>query len=139
MPLQSVSCPEPHSCMPIAHGTTARRAACAPRYQSSSLECSGEGGGHQCSPTLSAARESIAVSSGSDSGNATLQLNYHFPSLACPPMQRWTSCHPLAHRTRCAAPPCPGIQQTRLETPDGAMCWRNERPMETHSMGKLSL
>ncbi len=45
---------------------------CTPRNQSSSLERSGEGGGLQCSPMLSAARESIAVSSGSDSGNATL-------------------------------------------------------------------
>ncbi len=49
-----------------------RWSACAPRNQSSSLEHLGEGGGLQCSPTLSAARESIAVSPGSDSGNATL-------------------------------------------------------------------
>ncbi len=53
-------------------GGGCRRSACAPRNQSSSLERSGEGRGLQCSPTLSAARESIAVSSGSDSGNATL-------------------------------------------------------------------
>ncbi len=53
-------------------GGGCRLLACAPRNQSSSLERSGEGGVLQCSPTLSAARESIAVSSGSESGNATL-------------------------------------------------------------------
>ncbi len=59
-------------------------------------------------------------------------------SLVHPPMQRSASCHPLALRTRCWAPSCPRNQQTRLETPDGAMCWRNERSVEMHSMGKLS-
>ncbi len=53
-------------------GGGCRQAACAPRNQSSSLERSGEGGGLRCSPTLSTARESIAVSSRSNSGNATL-------------------------------------------------------------------
>ncbi len=51
---------------------------CAPEASPNQLEYLGvespfsRKGGLQCSPTLSAARESIAVSSGSDSGNATL-------------------------------------------------------------------
>ncbi len=64
------------------------------------------------------------------------QLNRHLQSLARPPMQRSTSCYPLALRTRCWAPPCPRIQWAHPETPDGAMCWRNERPAETHSTGE---
>ncbi len=42
-----------------------------PRNHSSNLEGSGRGGGFHTSPTFSAARESIAVISGSGSDNAT--------------------------------------------------------------------
>ncbi len=47
-------------------------ARATPRNQSSSLEGSGHGGGFHTSPTLLAARESIAIISGSVSGTATV-------------------------------------------------------------------
>ncbi len=49
-----------------------RTSSCHPRNQSSSLEGSGHGGGFHTSPTLLAARESIAIISGSVSGTATV-------------------------------------------------------------------
>ncbi len=68
-------------------GGGCRRSAYAPRNQSSSLERSGEGGGLQCSLRLSAAQESIAVSSGSDSGNTTL------PFKPCASISAEEECH----------------------------------------------
>lgn len=48
-----------------------------PGYQSSSLEGSGHSGRFHLSPTCAAARESMTVSSGSDSNNVTLPEGGH--------------------------------------------------------------
>ncbi len=82
--------------------------------------------------------ESIEVSSGSDSGNATLPDGGNAAESSFPETSLSYDaaiCHPLAHRTRCWAPPCPGIQQTRLETLDGVMCLRDEMSTETTRRG----
>ncbi len=95
------------------------------RWQPSSLERSGDGGGLQCSPTLSADRESIAVSSGSDSGNATLPSGGSAAKSSSPE----------------ASLPSDAIDilSSEMVLPNGAMHWRSERSEETHSTGKLSL
>ncbi len=77
-----------------------------PRSQSSRREVSGPGGVHAYIPMLAAARESTAVSSGSDSAAAVkpkgaVPPNLHFQrTIAHPPMQRSTSDHLLARRMK---------------------------------------
>ncbi len=84
-----------------------------PRNQLSNLECSGHGGGLHSSPTLSAARERIAIISGSDSGIATAgaaaQLNILLQkALAHPPMQQSTSGRREERQGYCWYTPCRG-------------------------------
>ncbi len=112
-----------------------------PINQLSSLERSGEGGGLQCSPTLSAAQESIAVSSGSDSGNATLPDGGSVAESLYPEPSSSPDAA-IVVLSSAGAPnkmPCLRTPRAPPGTPDGAMRWRSERPAETYSTGKLSL
>ncbi len=115
-----------------------------PRKQSSSLEHLGEGGGLQCSPTLSAARESIAVSSGSDSGKATLpdggsaaESSSPEPSLS--PDAVIDILSSAGAPNEMLGPALSEDLASSSGNTDGAMRWRSERPAEMHSTGKLSL
>ncbi len=84
---------------------------------------------------LSAARESIEVSSGSDSGNATLPDGGSAAESSSPE----PSSSPFIFLIYILIYFCPRTPHTHPGTPDGAMCSRSERPAETYSMGKLSL
>ncbi len=80
-------------------------------------EYSGEGGGVQCSPMLSAGPGKHSDQFWIWLGNATLP-DGHLQNLAHPLMERSTSCHLLVLRTRCWAPPCPRSLRAHPGTPD---------------------
>ncbi len=93
---------------------------------------------------LSAARESIAVSSGSDSGNATLPdggsaAESSSPEPSSSPDAVIESLSSAGAPNEMLGPALSEDPHTHPGTPDGAMCSRSERPAETHATGKLSL
>ncbi len=107
-----------------------------PRSQSSRREVSGPGGVHAYIPMLAAARESTAVSSGSDSAAAVkpkgaVPPNLHFQrTIAHPPMQQSTSDHLLARRMKPWA--CNEMaQQNHRGAAQNSCCGRSETSVGT--------
>ncbi len=110
-----------------------------PRNHLSSLEESGRGGGFHTSPTFSAARESIAVISGSGSDNATTPEGCNAAESTSPererespPMQQSTSGHQGEHRRK------RGVYPTLRSQPDPASCGLNAQAREVAIVTALS-